>query len=702
MTLKPTDYFKIGAIVAAVWLLALFRADQSRTNEYRPVGYRTQLSQIDDDRQAYARDRLELNSIHRQNRPRPASTVLAKSNFEKPVTIIAPQPVKIIASEPGLITEPEPVVLAEPKPVAITVAQPGAITVPKPVVIAQPQPVAITQPQPVAIAQPQPVAITEPTPITIAVAQPAAITQPEPVAVTPLPQTVIATEPEPVVHTQTFVPIERPKRYDLRAEVQSQVHPTALQSNQYNTESVDQASLKQQDQPDPPEQAKNFGRVSYPNGVDKPRSVLLKNNHVDLNAPQPIPDNSRLGDVQPPPLDSGGDFPADQISTEDFSSNTSQPQDFQFAFEATQDEIQPAAQLAVQPTLDPHVAQDSKMVRKVNWESIEPQSNLLTTKSQPTHVSGLVRQTSPPEIELRAFGATSQGKALATRGAYFAAKEEFINALMMIAESNDRVFSNRAYTSSLTSGLTALKESEDFATTPQRRDHSRNLKLVLASHETKVIDPNHVDGLSFSKASEIYCQFAQVQIEQAIGQSDAGSSALFYLSRLLSAAPEIRGAPAVSGDNVKRATLLASLTANPSNFEAANELGVLFYSEAWYKPAAHWFTSAVRTSGGNKLFWQNLAQSHARIAETTQVVQEKAEHMRLAQLASQQIGSAPELNGSSVSLAGWVSPEQFQANSAIPATSFQQQAPVATAQVQAVQQPVNQRRGLTKRLKDWF
>ena len=532
MTLKPTDYFRIGAIVAAVWLLALFRADQSRTNEYRPVGYRTQMSDIDDDRQANGRDHLELDSIHRQNRPRPISTVLAKSNFEKPVTIIAPEPVRIIAPEPVLITEPQPVVVAEPKPVAITVAEPVAITAPEAVVISEPKPVAITPPQPVAIAVPET----------------AKITPPEPVAVTPQPQPVVASEPEPVVHTQNFEPIERPKRYDLKAEVQSQIPLAALQSN---TESVDQASLEQQDQPDPPEQAKNFGRVSYSDRVSKPGSVLLKNNHVDLNAPQPIPDNSRLGDVQPPPLDSGGDFQAGQISTEGFSSNTAQPQDFQFAFEATQDEIQ--------PTLDPHVAQDSKMVRKVNWEAIEPESNLLTTKSQPTHVSGLVRQTSPPEIELRAFGATSQGKALATRGAYFAAKEEFINALMMIAESNDRVFSNRAYTSSLTSGLTALKESEDFATTPQRRDHSRNLKLVLASHETKVIDPNHVDGLSFSKASEIYCQFAQVQIEQAIGQSDAGSSALFYLSRLLSAAPEIRGAPAVSGDNVKRATLLLSL-----------------------------------------------------------------------------------------------------------------------------------------------
>jgi len=669
MTLKPPDYYRIGAIVVAVWLLALFRADQSRTNDYRPVGYRPQMTQSDDGRQAYSGNYSKPNSRRQQDRPGPASTVLAKSNFEKPVSTIAPNSVAV------------------PKPVAMTA------------------PVGMTDP----VVVTEPFVMTEHKPVTIITQETATITEPAPATVSLMSEPIIATEPEPVVHTQNFVPIERPNKYALPAEVRSQVPPAAPLSSsqshlqqshpqQSNTENVDPAILKQQAQLDPPKQAENFGRVSYPNRVGNPRAVLLKNNHIDLSAPQTKSENSRLGDFQPPARDQGGDFQADELPAGDFSSNTTHPRGFQFAFEANHDQNE----RAIKPTLDPHVAQNSKTVRKVNWEAIEPDSNLATSRA-PNHLTGLIRQASPPEVELRANGATNQGKALATRGAYFAAKEEFLNALMMIAESNDRVFANRAYTSSLTAGLTALKESEDFATTPRRRDHSRNLRLVLGSHETKIIDPDHVEGLSFSKASEMYCQFAQMQIEQAIGQSSAGSSALFYLSRLLSTAPELRGAPVVSGDNVKRAMLLASLTANPSNFEAANELGVLFYSEAWYRPAVHWFATALRSSGGNKLFWQNLAKSHARIAETTQDVQEKAEHARLAKLASQEIGLAPKLDGSSVSLAGWVSAEQFQTNSAIPASSFNQQAPVVTAQAQTAQQLQTQKRGLlNKRIRGWF
>ena len=698
MKFKPADYYLIGAIVAAVWLLAFFRADQSRTKEYRPVDYRAQISQDDENRQARRADvdRAEMDSAHQQERPRPTSTARARFNFDKAVPMTEPIPVIIVEPKPVATT---PVAIAEP----IAIAEPVAITEPKPIVIAEP--VAIIEPQPVAVAEP--VVITEPKPVAVAEPKPAEVA--EPVVITePMPATMAP--PEPVVHTQNFVPIERPERYDLTAKVRSQSPPLVLETDA----NIDQASMKLRDLPEPPTQPEQpiepeqwqsdtFGRVSYPDGVSGPKSVLMKNKHMKLPGSQ-LPDsktnssNSSAGDFQLPARDNG-DFNGGRVSTSDFSLDTTKPQDFDFAFGAVQNDPTPDPK----PTLDPYVAQNSKMVRKVNWESIEPDSSLVTAKSLRSHSTKLTRQSSPPEIELRAFEKANQGKALATRGAYFAAKEEFINALTMIAESNDRASASRAYTTSLSEGLTALKESEDFATTPQRRDHSRNLKLVMASHETKVIDPIELDGLSFNRASEIYCQFAQSRIEQAIGQSKSGSAALFYLSRLLSAAPELREAPVGSGDNVKRAILLASITADPANFEAANELGVLFYSEAWYKQAVHWFSVAVQTSGGKQLFWQNLAQSHVQLAKISQVPQEQAEHMRLAQLAGQEVGSAPKLDGTSGSLAGWVSPEQFQRNSAIPAATFnQQQAPVATAQVQAVQQPVNQRRGLTKRIKDWF
>ena len=406
-------------------------------------------------------------------------------------------------------------------------------------------------------------------------------------------------------------------------------------------------------------------------------------------------------------IDEPTDLHVGKASTSEYSYDLNAPDDFQLlpsrsSQTVDENDFSLRSQLTQPQTeTDRDLARESKMVRKVNWERIEPNLELAQPKQQLSHFP-LPRRASHPETEIRAFDATRKGKALATRGAYFAAKDEFMNALRIVAQSNDRDSGNRAYSTSLSAGFKAIKESEDFATTHQTREQSRNLRLVVASHETKVIHPNQLDSLSFDKASETYCQFAQKRIEQAIGESKAGSSALFHLSRILSIAPELRKDPGVLGDNSKRAILLASLTANPANFEAANELGVLFYKEAWYKPAIHWFTEAVSHSGGKQLFLQNLAQAHSRLAETTQLSDERTENTRLALLAHQQASVAPKVENNDTNLAGWVSPEQFRRNSAIPATSFNQQVPAKTVPVQAVLPAVNQKPKLTKRIKDWF
>ena len=535
------------------------------------------------------------------------------------------------------------------------------------------------------------------------------------------------TEPEPVVHTQKFIANAHPRqirRYELPAENPSK--STLAKAVAPDAECFEEECLKNQ-YPSEHWQSERFGRVRYGNQANPPKSILLKNNHVKLPAQNATRFNSDLRDskqiysqqsdslrpdsLRPdslrPSENSRVDFPVGRASTSDYSYESTLPDDFEISPESLRNESyfdpnpQPSAQPNRESTSNPDLAGNSNMVRKVNWEQIVPDSQLATLEAQPVTFPELVRQISPPETELRAFAATKQGKTLATRGAYFAAKEEFMNALMIVAQSNDKTFGNRGYTTSLLAGFKALKESEDFATTPQRSEHSRNLQLVLASHKTKVIPPDQIDLLSFNQASEAYCQFAQARIEQAIGESKAASSALFHLSRILSTAPELRGETGVLGDNSKRAILLASLTANPANFEAANELGVLFFDEAWYKPAVHWFSQAVKTSGGRKLFWQNLAEAHKRLASTTQLANERAENIKLAQLAYQEASTAPQLEKSSVSLAGWVTQEQFQKNSAIPAPSFNRQAPVSTAPVQTVQPPVNQRRKLP-RIKDWF
>ena len=510
--------------------------------------------------------------------------------------------------------------------------------------------------------------------------------------------------PEPVVHTQTLVPVasphQHPPRYELPTEIPSQV--SSFKPLKSDEERFAEECLKNQ-LPSKHWQSKRFGQLEITKGARHINPFVSSNNAPTSDQNTNLSNSSSAYPKYPVPANRP-ETHVGKASTSEYSFDSTAPGDFHISPDMLRNEKSLELETNPKPESkhDQDLARNSKMVRKVNWEEIQPEIEVAIPQTQPNHFPGLVRQVSPPETELRAFSATKKGKALATRGAYFAAKEEFINALMIVAQSNDRDFGNRDYTTSLLAGFTALKESEDFATTPQRREHSRNLKLVLASHETNVIQPNQFDSLSFNKASETYCQFAQTRIEQAIGESKAASSALFHLSRILSTAPELRGEPGILGDNTKRAILLASLTANPANFEAANELGVLFYEEAWYKPAIHWFSHAVKNSGGSQLFWRNLAEAHSRLAETTQLAGERTENTKLAQLAHQEAGTAPKLESSETPLAGWVSQEQFRRNSAISEPSFNQQVPVSTAPIQVVSPTVSQKRTLPKRIKDWF
>ena len=358
------------------------------------------------------------------------------------------------------------------------------------------------------------------------------------------------------------------------------------------------------------------------------------------------------------------------------------------------------------PKID-RVATDARVVpgvRKVNWEQIEPIAT--SVGLSPKRYPRLNRIVGLPENEQRAFLVVEKGKALARRGAYFAAKQEFLKALHLVAESNDRVMGGRAYSESLSAGLVALKELKDFdISLGSVEEQSMSLGLILASHSTKTIDPNFVHQLSPTKAIEVYSDFARVRIEQAVGQSMASSSALYCLSRLLKTAPELYGDSAVPKSDVQAAMLLASYAAHPANFDSSNELGLLFFQRGQYNDAAQWFHNAVRSSGGKQLFWRNLAEAHQRFAQSTQIVSSQQEHMRLAQLAFKESQIAPELQKSKPLISGWVSSEQFQQNAAIPAPVVQ--APVtqtqglnASFQVPAAREASG--RPLVNKIKDWF
>ena len=344
---------------------------------------------------------------------------------------------------------------------------------------------------------------------------------------------------------------------------------------------------------------------------------------------------------------------------------------------------------------------DARRVRKANWEEIDSVRTHVKPEMSFATFPTLQRLKSLPAAESQALGMIEEGKALATRGAHFAAKIEFINALELVAQSNDRYSNSQAYTDSLAKGLTALKESGDFIPRAQTNvDQARNVQLILESHSTRIIDPATSQIPSPQQAIVAYSEFAKPRLTQAVGESMAGSSALYHLSRLLSTAPEVFGESTNALVNVQKVLLLSSMDAFPANFDSANEMGVICFANGQFEQSIHWFKQAIKISGGKQLFWQNLAEAHRRAANLTQNTDEQNTHRHLAHLAIQESHAAPALRKTGPASAGWVSPEQFQQNAGVQAPTAQSQGSIATdfpSERSSERQP-----RLVDKIKDWF
>ena len=93
-----------------------------------------------------------------------------------------------------------------------------------------------------------------------------------------------------------------------------------------------------------------------------------------------------------------------------------------------------------------------------------------------------------PVVEQRAAEHLEYGKSLARRGSTFAAREEFIQSLRLVAEARDAEQKSRQYTSELAAGLQALTEANDFLRLDARQQLSIDLTSIISVHSTRIID----------------------------------------------------------------------------------------------------------------------------------------------------------------------------------------------------------------------
>ena len=353
-----------------------------------------------------------------------------------------------------------------------------------------------------------------------------------------------------------------------------------------------------------------------------------------------------------------------------------------------------AAKAAASETPSPRF---DNQVRKANWTEIEPTRSVdPMTYFRPLEQPMLSPRRANPQIESKAREKIQYGQSLARRRAYFAAREELIRALLLIASSYNSDTNSSAYSERLAQGLIAIDELEDFT----RVSNAQQMQQKILSHKIRLIDPQDIATTSPTQAIMLYSTFAQTQIEQAIGSSAAGSEALHALGKLESIVPE------TNGNQIKTLVFYqAASKINPANTVCGNDLGVLLFEMGRLEESEHALIATL-SSAQTELTWNNLALVHGQRAVNAQTNEERKRQVSLAELAVQQAEKISSVSGNGrpnstrLSSDQWATPSDFQDNAAFPNVVVQQQDGGRVENTRTT--GVGRSATLMQKMKDWF
>jgi tetratricopeptide (TPR) repeat protein len=246
----------------------------------------------------------------------------------------------------------------------------------------------------------------------------------------------------------------------------------------------------------------------------------------------------------------------------------------------------------------------------------------------------------------RADARVRHGLQLAERGALFAARAEFIAALKMIAQAYDVQEGTNRYSKAVGAGLAALKEAGDFVRLSDTL-HDTDIAKIVLPHSTPVLKNTDTSALTPIAAAQCYYTYAQEQLSAATAQEMCGSMALYAMGKVaIIAAKSDERQLESTGQAI--ALYRASLIAEPRNYRAANELGVLLAENGHLELARDLLLRSVSVSP-QATTWRNLAVVHSRAGQRN-----LAEHAKGQALALQRAGAT-----ANVPAVQWVDPATF-------------------------------------------
>jgi hypothetical protein len=210
-------------------------------------------------------------------------------------------------------------------------------------------------------------------------------------------------------------------------------------------------------------------------------------------------------------------------------------------------------------------------------------------------------------VSQRAAVKTRHGYALASRGAYFAARREFVDVLCVITDAKDQLHGAPRRTIALDEGLRALDEAADFASLPAGADARLTAAVIVSSHRTPAAKSLAVEEMLPGQLADLYLGYAQRQLGASVAGEPAGSMALHALGKLHSQLCRVEPENHPLGDRQAFALQQAALLARSDNHLAAHELGVLL-AEAGHYPEAQSLLNQVAAHAPHPVVYRNLAR----------------------------------------------------------------------------------------------
>lgn len=243
----------------------------------------------------------------------------------------------------------------------------------------------------------------------------------------------------------------------------------------------------------------------------------------------------------------------------------------------------------------------------------------------------------------------NHGLILAQRGAYFSARAEFIQVLRLATQTLDTAEKSHRHSDALAEAIVALEEAGDFIPSGARLEANVDLSMVVSSHRTPVLKNRDLQFETALTAAQLYFNYAQDKLSIACGGVPETARALVGLGRIQEYLYKTTGDNRTLIGPRSMALFQTALAIDGSNFEAANELGVMLARYGQLEDAKQVLLQGVKSSPRAEI-WQNLASVHQSLGEA-----------EMAQRASTEAQLARQFSETNAGLDAvrWVSPEEM-------------------------------------------